>query len=240
MPAFATAKYHHLRDRVAELAKLSASWRRCPLTLEDINLAFIDPEDRPAFTQVGKLVGDAASSMTLQFGAVDGISAVYLNLSSDGEHSPLLPDYARNRMGVDDGEAATAAREKVTKFVQTMADVQFAWMQVRGVVEHLNSICRSPAQFRAMFPAAASLFGPDEQFKSTVDQLRTFKSPSDLPGTSLEFRVAAREAAGLVTKTAMMPTDKKPPTNKHVTLRPAYLSRRVSWGDGILYPLDLT
>ena len=71
-------------------------------------------------------------------------------------------------------------------------------------------------------------------------KLRTIKAPSDLPGTSLEFRVAAREAAGLVTKTAMMPTDKKPPTNKHVTLRPAYLSRRVSWGDGILYPLDLT
>lgn len=240
MPAFSYSKHNHLQNRVAELAKLSASWRRCPLTLEDINLAFIDPEDRPAFTQVGKLVGNYTSGITMQFAAVDGVNAMYLGLASNGEHSAILPDYARNRMSIDDSEAATAAREKVVKFVQTMADVQFAWMQVRGVVDYLNEICRSPAQFRAMFPAVASLFGPDEQFKATVDQLRTIKAPSDLPGTSLEFRVAAREAAGLVTKTAMMPTDKKSPTNKHVTLRPAYLSRKVSWGNGVLHPLDLT
>lgn len=240
MPAFATAKYTHLQNRAAELAKLSASWRRCPLTLEDINLAFIDPEDRPAFTQVGKLVGNYSSSTRLDFSRVDGASGAYLTLNSDGEHNAILPGYARDRMSQDDSEAATAARDKVTKHIQTMVDVQFAWMQVRGVIEHLNFICKSPAQFRAMFPAIASLFGSDEQYKSTVDQLRTFKATSDLPGTSLEFRVAAREAAGLVTRAAMMPTDKKPPSNKHVSLRPAYLSRRVSWGNGTLHPIDLT
>lgn len=230
MPAFSDKKYSHLESRISTLAHLALSWRRCPLDHDDIVQLFVREEDREVLTRAAEL---AIPWEYMRFTTNLEGASVSVGVTPSPERPIIIPRYAGPL--VRDAEE-TKAYEKISRYVNALSELKRDWAIVQAVVERLQITCTSPTQVRAMFPAIATLFGTDEAFAADVARLGSAKAVKDLPPTSIAFRKACAQAAGTVTKASMLPQDKTPPGNKHVSIS-VTCAMPCPWGAYTLTPV---
>lgn len=113
----------------------------------------------------------------------------------DGDGSALMPKNPAVQPDADPEKIA-----QITQWVTWRRDVGYQFGRVKGLLNRLDSYCKSPRQVRYVWPSVLALarMSSEDAMKDLANELEDFREPRNMPPISAEMREVCRKASTTV------------------------------------------
>lgn len=203
--------FNDINTKAIEEAILRLSRRvKCTLSTPTLSykemLTLIAPTDQVEFLLHVREIADigpyAARDTDAMLFTVFQKKEVRIEFGVSGdEGSPVMP----RRPWIRNISETTSLITALNKSAHDFAGVAIEWGHVMTVFRVLNTICKTPAQVRYLWPSIVGIMSVNQDLDDARESIAVHTVPRTLPKIGLRLRKLCRDTSGIVATALLLP-----------------------------------